>query len=184
MQDIFFITSNSHKLAEARAILKKHNILQTNLESDEIQGDIEKISINKTLNAFNKVKKNCFTEDTSLIFDAWGKLPGPYIKYFLETIGPSGLYKSLKPFDNNKAYAICTVGLMNDNFDKPLLFQGKVTGKIVSPRGDSGFEWDKIFVPDGYDKTFAELGMEIKNQISHRKKALTLLNNFLEKLNF
>lgn len=179
MKKIIFVTSNNHKLNEAKTILNEFEVFKKPLEICEIQGNITEVCQNKSLQAFQKIKKACFVEDTSLVFNAWSELPGPYIKPFLENIGPTGLYKMLSEFKNKKATAIATIGFMDKNLKEPLLFQGKIAGSIVSPRGESGFEWDQIFIPEGYKKTFAELGMEIKNQISHRKKALALFRDYL-----
>lgn len=181
MKKLIFVTSNNHKLSEAKDILSEFEVIKKPLEITEIQGNLNEICQNKSLQAFLKLDEACFVEDTSLIFQAWTELPGPYIKPFLQSIGPAGLYQMLLNFDNKKATAIATIGFMNKKLKEPLLFQGRIEGVIVSPRGTSGFEWDQIFVPEGYDKTFAELGMTVKNQLSHRKKALALFKDYLVK---
>jgi len=179
MLDIFFVTGNQHKFQEASHILSGLNLKNTEVDIIEIQGEIKDIAINKVKEAFKVIKKPCFIEDTSLCFDAWGNLPGPYIKPFLHEIGSKGLAKALMSFSKKGARAICTVAYLDRNLKEPKIFQGIVKGKITAPKGKSGFEWDQIFIPTGYKKTFAELGMEVKNKISHRKKALTLLNSYL-----
>jgi inosine triphosphate pyrophosphatase len=181
MKEIIFVTSNEHKFKEAQNILSDFDIIKKNLDILEIQGDIETIIEYKTKEAYKKVKKPCFCEDTSLCFDAWGGLPGPYIKDFLIKLSPEGLHQALLNFENKKAKAICSIGYMDKNLKCPIIFQGTISGIITEKKGASGFEWDKIFIPDGYEKTFAELGMEIKNKISHRKTALMKLGEYLNK---
>jgi inosine triphosphate pyrophosphatase len=182
MREIVFVTSNQHKLNEAKTILDGFNVIAINFDMIEIQGNVDSIAKHKCLSAFEKINTPCFVEDTSLFFDAWKELPGPYIKIFLENIGPAGLYKALNNFDNKSAKALCTIGYMDHTLSEPLLFRGETIGEISSPKGESGFEWDKIFIPDGYNQTFSELGMGIKNEISHRKKALIKLSDYLDSI--
>jgi inosine triphosphate pyrophosphatase len=102
-------------------------------------------------------------------------LPGPYIKWFLEKLEPEGLHKLLAGFEDKSAQAICTFAFTRDENSEVILFQGITDGKIVEPRGSRDFGWDPVFEPKGYDKTYAELPKEIKNQISHRFRALDKL---------
>lgn len=179
MQQIVFGTSNQHKYEEAKTILSEFKVIKKKIEVIEIQGTIKEVVSHKALSAFKELGEECFVEDTSLCFESWGELPGPYIKPFLLNIGPDGLFKALSGFGNMKAKAVASLGFMNSKLDKPVIFQGIVSGTITSPKGSSGFEWDQIFIPDGYDRTFAELGMEVKNKISHRKEALFQLREYL-----
>jgi len=179
MKDIIFTTSNEHKLKEAQTILHDFNVIQKKIDLLEIQGDINDVVMHKAEEAYKKTKIACFVEDTSLCFDAWGDLPGPYVKDFLTKLGPSGLHQALLNFDNKKASAVASIGYMDETLKEPKIFQGIISGLITESKGASGFEWDKIFIPDGYNKTFAQLGMEIKNKISHRRKALLALGEYL-----
>ena len=119
-------------------------------------------------------------EDTCLCFNALGGLPGPYVKYFLENVGPTGLKNLLAGFDDQTGYAQCTFGYSSSESDEPHLFVGRVHGKIVEPRGGATFGWDPIFQPDGYEQTFAEMDKQVKSSMSHRYKALTKLIEFLK----
>lgn len=102
--------------------------------------------------------------------------PGPYIKWFLDKVGPEGLYRLLAAWDDKSAEAVCTFAYSpGGDGDEVLLFQGKTRGDIVDPRGPRDFGWDPCFQPEGYDKTYAELSKEHKNSISHRGKALEKL---------
>ena len=120
-------------------------------------------------------------EDTSLGFDALDGLPGPYIKHFVEKIGNDGLFKLLIPFPDKDAIALCCIAYCEGPGREIETFVGKVEGKIVSPRGKTNFGWDPIFEVNGYGQTFAEMEEKLKNEISHRTKALSLLKTHLDK---
>lgn len=82
-------------------------------------------------------------------------LPGPYIKWFLEGLGLTGLYNMLKGFPTKTAKAICTMAYCAGPNCEPILFQGITTGSIVEPRGASeNFGWDPIFQPDNHPSSF------------------------------
>ncbi|EPZ33598.1 Inosine triphosphate pyrophosphatase, partial [Rozella allomycis CSF55] len=119
------------------------------------------------------------TEDTSLCFNALNGLPGPYIKWFLSSIGTHGLEKMLTGFQDKTAYALCTFAYCGGSDDEILLFHGRTDGKIVAPRGPSNFGWDPCFMPDGFDLTYAEMEKSLKNSISHRYKAVQKLKEYL-----
>ena len=111
-------------------------------------------------------------------------LPGPYIKDFLEKLGPEGLYQLLQGFSDKTAYAQCIFAYCPSPEEEPITFVGRCEGKIVAPRGPGDFGWDPIFQPDGYHQTYAELDKSIKNQISHRAMALIELKEFFKALNY
>ncbi|GFQ66770.1 inosine triphosphate pyrophosphatase [Trichonephila clavata] len=181
--DIHFVSGNPSKISEADSILKDHKIKVKYMKIDlpEYQGVPNFISEAKCKHAASIIKAPVIIEDTSLAFNALGGLPGPYIKWFLEKIGPEGLHKLLAGFEDKSASAICTMGFTEGAQKEVLLFHGITTGTIVPPRGDQGFGWDSCFLPDGYDKTYAELSFDEKNSISHRQKALALLKDFLSR---
>jgi len=106
-------------------------------------------------------------------------LPGPLIKWFLKTIGLHGLYQMTEKFNNFKAQAKTIIGYADHNGEIHY-FEGVVEGNIVAPKAKSDFGWDPIFNPDGYTKSFAEMTKEEKNEISHRRKAVDKLKEFLE----
>lgn len=107
---------------------------------------------------------------------------GPYIKWFLDKVGPDGLYKMLAGFEDKTATAVCTFAYYSgEKGDEVLLFDGKTQGEIVDPRGPRDFGWDPCFQPLGFDQTYAELPKDVKNNISHRSKALhALKTHFIE----
>lgn len=84
----------------------------------------------------------------------------------------------LAGFEDKSAEAICTFAYSAGEGCEVKLFQGKTQGTIVAPRGTREFGWDPIFLPHGYEQTYAEMPKELKNKISHRSKGLELLKNY------
>lgn len=179
MKDITFITGNKNKLREATQILDV-DIVSQELDLREIQDvDLEKVVEEKLMHGYEMLKKPVMVEDTGLFFNALNGFPGALIKLLIERIGREGIVKMLKGFEDKTATAKCAVGFTKDGKDLKI-FIGKIEGEIVNPKGVSGFGWDPIFQPKGYDKTFAEMNSEEKNAISHRFKALEKFKDFLE----
>ena len=136
------------------------------------------MAIEKAKIAFQQTQKPVLVEDTSLCFNAYKGLPGPYIKWFLKSVGPEGLAKMVEPFPDKTGYAMCIIAYMSPELEKPRLFIGRTPGRIVEPRGSRDFGWDPVVQPDGYDQTYAELPKEIKNTISHRFRAIDAMREF------
>lgn len=124
-------------------------------EVPELQGEALEIAKEKVMVAYNQVKKPVLVEDTSLCYNAYKGLPGPYIKWFLKSVGPEGLAKMVSAFEDKTAYAMCIIAYMAPDLKEPELFIGKTPGKIVEPRGPRDFGWDPVFQPDNYDQTYA-----------------------------
>lgn len=188
---ITFVTGNANKLKEVIAILStsesqdgtskvgKYSITNKSLDLDEVQGTIEEVTINKAKAAANILKGPVLVEDTCLGFEAFNNLPGPYIKWFVKSIGLSGLVDMLYKFENKGANAICTFGYCEGPDAEVKLFQGVTKGNIVDSRGPTDFGWDSVFEPEGFDQTYAEMDKKTKNTISHRFRALDKLRDFL-----
>jgi inosine triphosphate pyrophosphatase len=178
--EIIFVTGNENKLNEAKKILEtgKIKVIGEKIELDEYQGDIKEIAKKKAKHACEILGKPCFVDDASLCFDSLNGMPGPYIKYFENSMKTENLPRLIDFSNDKKASAIISIGYCKPN-SEPICFTGETRGKIVEAKGDNGFGWDKIFVPNGYDKTFAEMTKEEKNKISHRKLALEKLKEFL-----
>lgn len=177
---IIFATSNNNKYLELSHMLLGLNNIEIklkNIELIEIQGEPVEIVKAKLKAAYEKVKMPVIVEDTSLLIDAFGGLPGAYIKDFISKMGIKRIAEISRLENKTKAYAQCIIGYIDK--DKSRLFKGRIKGSIVSPEGKSGFGWDPIFKPEGYDMTFAEMKESEKNKISHRKKALKKLARFL-----
>lgn len=178
VKKIKFITSNKNKLAELRDILGDELDIQSqSLITQEIQGSIEEICLDKCRKAANEINGPVLVEDTCLCFNALNGLPGPYIKWFLESLDHQGLNNLLAAYSDKSAQAVCTFAYCEGPDHEPLLFQGRNDGKIVPPRGPSNFGWDPIFEYEG--KTYAEMEKVEKNKISHRFLAIQKLKEWL-----
>jgi len=177
--NLFFITGNKDKLEEAQSILPGIQGFEADL--DEIQSlNAQEIIEHKLKQAYEHKEGEFVVEDTSVYIDALNGLPGPLIKWFLKTVGIDGLAKIASCLEDNSATAKVIVGYAKSK-DDIHFFEGETKGQIVEPRGEGGFGWDPIFLPDGYSKTFGEMSREEKNEISMRKIALTKLKEFIDK---
>lgn len=179
MKKILLVTSNSAKVQEFHEIM--HVPVEiADIDLDEIQGmDVEKIALHKLNEAYKKVKKPVLVDDVSFEVDAWDGFPGPLIKWILKTGGPELIIKMLRHEKNRKARVGLVIGFHDGK--KPHLFTGKAKGIIAdSVRGKGGFGWDKVFIPDGYKLTYAEMEPELKNSISHRGITLSKFKDFLK----
>jgi len=156
------------------------DITNKGFELDELQGTPEFIATRKAKLATEHCDTAVMIEDVSLCFNGLKGLPGPYIKDFLGKLGRQGLFDMLKGFEDKTAYAQCTFAFCQGKGHEPRLFVGKCHGTIVEPRGENMFGWDPVFMPDGFDQTFAEICLEEKNKVSHRGRALALVKEYLE----
>src|SRR3990172_10634819 len=168
MDKLYFVTGKKNKLAEVQKIIGDSiKIEAITMDLPELQGTPEQITMEKCKIAYQLLQKPCIIDDTSLCFNALRDLPGPYIKWFIKDGDLTKLNKMLVGFEDKTAYAQCIFALARESFET-VLFDGKIFGKIVEPKGSKNFGWDPIFQPDGYDQTFAELDEDEKNKISHR----------------
>lgn len=175
---IYLVTSNKGKVKEFEEILG-FKLRHIDLDLDEIQAvEIAEVIEYKAKQAFKKVKKPIIVDDTGLYFEAWNGLPGALSKVFDKTIGYGKLCKLLEK--NRRAKAQTVIGYFDGkNYKK---FVGEISGSISRlPRGKNGFGWDLIFVPQGCNKTFAQMSSKEKNEISMRKIALEKLRDFLNR---
>ncbi|MDO8649972.1 MAG: non-canonical purine NTP pyrophosphatase [Candidatus Berkelbacteria bacterium] len=174
---LIFVTSSTSKLAELSSIVP--NVEHLEMDLPEIQHIDPKVVIESKIKEALKSRKGEFiVEDTSLYFDSLNGLPGPLIKWFMKALGNEGLATMVRKLDNSKAVAKTLIGY-GKSATEIEYFEGAVEGMIVEPRGAQGFGWDAIFLPDGHDKTFAEMSQEEKNSLSMRKVAAIKLRNFL-----
>lgn len=184
---INFVSGNKNKLRELSDIFNENfkdiEIKQLDIDLPELQGlpeDIVKGKLKLALEKAKKLEGPVLVEDTSLCFNAYGGLPGAYIKYFLKAIKPEGLYKMVCAFKDHTAYAQSIYGLQKNTKSEPHLFIGKTDGEIVSPKGDNNFGWDPCFKPKGFKQTYAEMEEEQKNKISHRGKSTVAMINWIK----
>jgi non-canonical purine NTP pyrophosphatase (RdgB/HAM1 family) len=190
---IVFATNNQNKLIEVRNILGN----QFDIVSLKDIGCYEDIpekgqtlkdnALIKAQYVYDKYHVNCFADDTGLECDALGGAPGVYSARYAGGKGhdsQANMTKLLNELENNnnrKARFRTVIALIING--KVTTFDGIVNGEIIRERrGGEGFGYDPIFQPDGYNQTFAELGTDIKNQISHRARATQKLAEYLRAL--
>lgn len=175
---ITFITGNKGKFEEASKIID--GLEQLDIDLTEIQSlDPKEIITAKLNEAKTKVQGNIVVEDGSFNIEVFNGFPGPLVKWFMKALDNEGVYKLIENFENKKVEAKVILGLSLEGGEIEF-FEGAISGSIVSPRGENGFSWDKIFMPDGCDKTFAEMTLEEKNNISMRKIAFQRLKDYIQ----
>ena len=189
MKKIVFATNNQHKLDEIRKITQgKLAILSLsdigcNEEIDETGSTLNENALIKASYVKGRYGFDCFADDTGLEVYALKGAPGVYsARYAGEACRPEDNMKKLlvemKEIENRQAQFRTVIALRCNGENH--LFEGVIRGNIIrEKRGSEGFGYDPIFMPEGYDKTFAELGSEVKNQISHRAVATGKLMHFL-----
>lgn len=177
---IMVITTNSGKFNEIAGFFRE---LPIAFEMEphslvEIQASVLEDVIRTKLASIPEEIENCMTDDSGLFVHGLSGFPGVYSAYAYKTIGVRGICKLLEDIEDRSAHFECTIGLRLKG--QTYFFKGVCAGHIIgSPRGSGGFGFDPIFVPDGYEKTFAELDTTEKNRISHRGKALQRMHDFL-----
>lgn len=178
MITITFITGNPGKVLEVKRFLNVP-IEHQALELDEIQSlDLEAVVKDKAARAFAAIGKPVLVEDVSFVCTALGKLPGPFIKWFVKELGNKGLCRLLDGKDRSCAATVC-YGLCDGK--QTHLFSGSMDGSVAeNPRGDRSFGWADIFIPAGSAKTYAEMTDEEQALIAMRNKALAKLCKFLD----
>lgn len=177
--ELFYVTSNNGKFLEASKMLPAFKKLS--LDLDEMQSlDPIEIAKHKALSAMAKTNvNNLVVDDVSVYLEAFDyKLPGPFIKWFLSSIGSKGIYKIAEKYKKYGAFAVCTLCYI-DKKGKIKIFTGKVKGTIVKSDFNSNKSWDYIFMPFGEEKTFAQMSLIEKNKISHRGLAIKKLKKYL-----
>lgn len=193
---IVFATNNQHKLNEVRDILGKRfevlslNDINCHADIPETGTTLEANALQKAHYIYDKFGMNVFADDTGLEVDALGGAPGIYSARYAaidqseasaghdSEANMSKLLRELGENNNRKARFRTVIALIIDGEEH--LFEGIVNGEIIRERrGGEGFGYDPIFEPEGYSNTFAELGENIKNKISHRARAAQQLANYL-----
>ena len=201
---IVFATNNKHKLEEIRDILGSSfevlslNDLGCHDDIPETGSTLEENARQKAQYIYDKYHCNVFADDTGLEVEALGGEPGVYSARYAAIKDPNAerhdseanmttLLKELEGKTNRKARFRTVISLIltsptGGQGGSSSLFSGIVEGEIIRERrGGEGFGYDPIFQPEGYDKTFAELGNDIKNTISHRARAVAKLAAHLRK---
>jgi XTP/dITP diphosphohydrolase len=198
---IVFATNNQHKLSEIRQILGGRvevlslNDIGCNVDIPETGSTLEENALQKAQYVYDHYHIDCFADDSGLEVEALNGAPGVYSARYASLgcdatqLQPAShdseanmtrLLHELGENNNRRARFRTVIALIQKG--EVHEFEGIVNGQIIRERrGSEGFGYDPIFQPDGYDQTFAELGVGVKNQISHRAKATAKLCEFLKK---
>lgn len=180
---LLIASNNKHKITELKKILENSNFKVISMSEAGFCHEIDETGTTFEENAILKAKAIAlekhtfvFADDSGLEVEALDNRPGVYSARYAGD-GASDrdridkLLGELKGKTNRKARFVCVIAISAPN-GQVETFRGEVHGKIVDdPKGSHGFGYDPVFVPDGFSQTFAELGAEIKNKISHRAKA-------------
>lgn len=199
---IVFATNNQHKLQEIRDILGSEfeivslKDIGCDVDIPETGNTLEENAMQKAQYVYDHYNLSCFADDTGLEVEALNGEPGVHSARYAEgtdhdsEANMAKLLRNLEGKDNRKARFRTVIALIQKqdvcpcgctSIKKVNRFEGIVDGSIATEKhGSAGFGYDPIFVPEGYDKSFAELGESIKNGISHRAKAVAKLAEYLK----
>lgn len=190
IKQIIFATNNAHKLSEVQAVLGDRFRLVTLAEcgiTEEIPEDaptLEGNALQKARYVHERTGVDCFADDTGLEVDALDGAPGVHsARYATDghdfAANNRLLLRNLAGAADRSAHFRTVIALILDG--REYLFEGRVNGRIAeSEAGCGGFGYDPLFVPEGFDRTFAEMGADEKNAISHRGRAVRRLVEFLQ----
>jgi XTP/dITP diphosphohydrolase len=187
---LIFASTNKHKVEELKAFFGNRfqiiSLFEAGIDIDipEPHDTLEENAREKSMAIYRLTGENCFSEDTGLEVEALGGEPGVKSaryageeRHFKNNIDK--LLKKLAPHSNRKARFRAVISLMLDGNEYQ--FEGICPGKIISSeRGNDGFGYDPVFIPDGAGRTFAEMTLEEKNKFNHRVKAAEKLVAFLQ----
>ncbi len=191
MKNILFFSHNQKKIIEINYIFKSSGINIHNLNSFNKVREPKETGSSFSSNAkiksrygFTKFNMPCFADDSGFCVEALNNKPGIKSKRFLDKFSSNKKafnYIISKAIERKKyrAFFVTAISLtLNENHH--IIFLGKINGSVsLKPKGDRGFGYDPIFIPEKQNKTFAEMSIIEKNKISHRKIALTKLKSFL-----
>lgn len=193
---LVFATNNKNKLREIRELMPSNievlSLADIHCEADiaETAETLEGNALIKAHYVYDKYGLDCFADDTGLEVDALGRQPGVHTaRYAGESHDPNAnmekLLRELKENFNRHARFRTVIALImkRTDSDQPEIheFEGRIEGSISKEKkGNAGFGYDPIFVPDGYEESFAQLGEDVKNTISHRARAVSKLVDYLK----
>lgn len=166
---LVFVTSRAEKAREAERL--GFEIERLDLELPEPQAlDPSEIVEQKARSAYAILSRPVLVEDSGLAIRAWGGFPGALVKWIEKSAGVPAIARMLDAFPDRGATATCAIGYCDGG--EVVTARGEAQGSIApAPRGEGGFGWDVLFVPEGSDRTFAEMSSAEKDQISHRRRA-------------
>jgi len=177
MKNVVFITGNQRK-ADYLAELLGYPVDHVKVDLDEIQSlDLHEVVKHKMRQAYDQIKHPVLVEDVALEFSALGKLPGTFIKWFLEELNLEGLCRLVDGKDRT-ATARCVFGYFDGQTET--FFEGSLKGSVSEqPAGNGGYGWDPVFIPEGYSVTRAELSAEDDQKTYLQIKPLGQVKDFL-----
>lgn len=164
------VTSNVNKWREAERILG-FSIERVELELEELQAEsVRAVALAKSQLAFQKLGRPVIVEDAGVELLALGGFPGPFIKYWEKLGGLSSICRAADGLQDRRVRAVCALGICGERGAE--VVEGVANGTLsLEPRGCNGFGWDAIFIPEGDDRTFAEMSAAEKDARSHRRQA-------------
>ena len=164
------VTGNRNKLLEAERILGFRPAAHE-LDLPEVQSlDLLAVLRDKGREAWRRLRRPVVVDETGLELAALNGFPGPLVKWMLEAVGAAGIARTAYALGDPRATARCA--LVFRNGETEIVAEGRIEGRLVpEPRGDLGFGWDPIFVPDERRETYAELAPGVKDEIGHRGRA-------------
>lgn len=180
---LVFVTSNPGKAREASAFLGRE-VEARALDVPEVQSlDFREVARAKAIVAARALGAPVLVEDSGLAVAGWGGFPGPFTKWItMGALGQEGLAKMLDGFSDRGAEAVSVLAVARPGQGEAdvIVAEGRVRGAIaLHPRGENGFGWDVLFIPEGETRTFAEMGEEEKALCSHRARAFEQLRLLL-----
>jgi len=179
MKSLTFITGNAEK-AEQLGKYLSFEVGHTKLDIPEIQSlNLEEVATEKAKAAYAILGTPVLVEDTALTFKALNKLPGTLVRWFFESIGNEGLSRLLDSYDNRDATAETCFALCDETGVH--LFRNFINGTVADePKGDRGYGWNPVFIPEGCSETYAEMSSEEQSKHSMRRLAVEQLQKYLE----
>lgn len=177
---ITFVTGNKNKIRELSSVLGDV-FRAVDIDLPEIQSlSFEDVIGAKLKEARKSIQDgDIMVEDSGYVFHGLGTLPGPFSKFFLESLGLTGIYSLVSSLSSNKATFYSHIGYM-DKTGIATFFDGATPGTIVTPEGEGGFGFDPLFIPDGYTKRFAEMTEEERQTVKPRILAAKKLKEYLK----
>ena len=173
------VTSNPNKKIEVEEILVGVEITTKALEIPEIQSmDLKEIVLAKARSAYAMVGSPVLVEDVSFELDCLNGFPGPFVKWWKQVVGYELAHEVAKLENKYGAIARCGAAYCDGNDVR--YAEGVIKGRLTEKTGESNFGFDPYFIPEGHEKTFAQMSLEAKNGLSHRARAFKELRSELK----
>ncbi|HEX2872931.1 MAG TPA: non-canonical purine NTP pyrophosphatase [Polyangiaceae bacterium] len=176
--DWVFVTGNPNKVREAERILG-FALEHVALDLEELQAEnVSAVALAKARAAFQKLGRPVIVEDAGIELLGLGGFPGPFIKYWEKLGGLTSICRTADGLGDRRVRAVCALGICSAQGSQ--VVEGAAVGTIAAaPRGQNGFGWDAIFIPEGEERTFGEMSAAEKDARSHRRRAWELLRELL-----